>query len=301
MLFLAFTSCYSQNNTKLTFVNRSSSPIDSIVISAQRNINLGQIDIGKSKSQAISDIKIDTHREGVFSFTAFLNNKRFNRTWGFFDFGKLQSKEEVFYIFDNGINYLDKPLVKPLEFKLYYYNASPKNIDTILSENHAIIKVNETTPRNIEIVYDYTKIQESKEFAVVMSGRKIYHNLEFHDFSNWNNNQAFLYFENESIHEGTLELKEPFEFIIDLQIGIPLPTDSITCASNAIIKTYRYEQPRYIQLVFDFKKLKSNPICMIKAGGKTYTLNLSSHDFSNIYATQRIFYLEKTGIRSLSE
>jgi len=301
LLFFIFSSCYNQNNTTLTFVNNSSFQVDSIVIRENKNHNLGPLRAGQQYSKYFPEIKINTNNEGIFSFIAFLNGKIRFGTWGFHDFGTLSSKEEVFYIFDNGISRTNTPLVKPTEFKLFFYNASPKNIDTILSSNNAILKVNELSPRSLEIIYNYNKIEESQEFIAILSGSKMNFKIDFHDFSNWDNNQDFLHFENNKLQSGALEWKEPLEFQVDIQINIPLSADSVIIESTAITMTYNFTQPKYKKIVFDFKKLKQNPIFIVIAGGKKYQVDLSSHDFSNKYYNQKIFYLEEKGIRSLSE
>ena len=298
-LLLALTSCYGQKNITLTFVNKSSNQIDSIIVIENKNINLGKLNVGQQYSKHLSNIKFSTNNEGSFSFIAYLNDKKFTGSWGFHDFGMFGSNQEVLYVFDNGISYSDKQLLKPQEFKLYFYNTTEKNIDTILSLNNSIIKINERTPRNIEIIYDYNKFESSPEFIGIFSADKMSSKIDFHDFSNWNNNQASLYLSKGKLKEGPLEWKEPLEFIIDLQIKIQVPADSVVIESTALIETYNYSQPNYKSIVFDFNKLIQNPIIKVKVGNKNYTINLSSHDFSIIYDYQSIYFLEEQGIKSL--
>ena len=298
-LLLVLTSCYGQNNKTLTFVNKSSNQIDSIIVIENKNINLGKLNVGQQYSKHFASVKFSTNNEGTFSFIAYLNDKKFTGSWGFHDFGMFGSNQEVFYIFDNGISYSDKQLLKPQEFKLYFYNTTEKNIDTIISLNNSIIKINERTPRNIEIIYDYNKFESSPEFIGVFSDDKMSLKIDFHDFRNWNNNQAFINFSKGKLKEDPLEWKEPLEFIIDLQIKIQEPVDSVVIESTALTKTYNYHQPKYKSIVFDFNQLEQNPIIKVKAGNKNYTINLSSHDFSNIRDYQRIYFLEQNGIRSL--
>ena len=298
-LLLALTSCYGQKNKTLTFVNKSSNQIDSIVVIENKNINLGKLNVGQQYSKHLTNVKFSTNNEGIFSFVAYLNDKKFTGSWGFHDFGMFSSSQEAFYVFDNGISYSDKKLIKPQEFKLYFYNTTEKNIDTILSPNNSIIKINERTPRSIEIIYDYNKFESSPEFIAVLSADKMSLKIDFHDFCNWNNNQAFLNFSNGKLKEDPLEWKEPLEYIIDLQIKIQIPADSVVIESIALTKTYNYDQPKFKKIVFDFNKLKQNPIVKVKVGNKNYTINFSSHDFSNIYDHQSIYILEEQGIRSL--
>ena len=243
---------------------------------------------------------MNTNNEGAFPFAVYQRDKVLMGTWGFHDFGTLSSKTETFYIHDNGITSTDKPLQKHKEFKLYFYNASSQTIDSIIDTNGAIIKVNESSPRNFEVVYDYDKIEHHKQFAIAIDRKRLSSKID-HDFSNWNNTQTFFYFENDTLKKSSPPWREPLEFIIDLQVNLPFSSDSVKVESNAIVKTYYFQQPKYVKIVFDFKKLKRNPVFTVIAKNKKHKVDLSSHDFSNIYSYQRIMYLEEKGIRSLTE
>lgn len=299
-LLFVFTSCFSQNSTSLTFINKSSLDIDSIVIQKPEKVIVGKITVGQQFSKSLNNVQLNTNNEGAFPFAVYQRGKVLTGTWGFHDFGMLSSKMETFYIHDNGITSTDKPLQKPKEFKLYFYNASSQLIDSIFDNNGAIIKVNESSPRNVEVVYDYDKIEHSKEFAIEID-RKKWSNKIDHDFSNWNNPQAFFYFENDTFKKGSPPWREPLEFIVDLQVNLPVASDSLKVESNAVEKTYYFHQPKYVRIVFDFKKLKQNPVFTVIAKNKKYQVDLSSHDFSNIYSYQKIMYLEEKGIRSLTD
>jgi hypothetical protein len=299
-LLFVFTSCHSQNNTTLTFVNNSSFDIDSILINRPEKNLFGKLTAGRRYSKTLNSVEINTNNEGAFQFAVYLNGKVLTGTWGFHDFGVLGSKNEVFYIFDNGIAYTDKPLQKPKEFRVFFYNASSEMVDSIINNNGAIIKVNENSPRSFEVVYDYNKIEDSKEFAISIGREKWKSKIE-HDFSNWNNSQTFFYFENDSLKNGVLPWREPLEFIVDVQVNLPFPSDSVRVESDAIVKTYYFKRPNYLRIVFDFKKLKRNPFFVVTVSNKNYKVDLSAHNFSNIYSHQKILSLEETGIRSLTD
>lgn len=302
LLFLqALASCYFQNNTTLTFVNKSSYNIDSIVVDGSRAIKLIKLPKGESRSVNVQAININKSGEGAFPFYAYFNGRQLPGYWGSHEYGELNSHDEKFFIFDNGISSIEKPLVKPKEFKLFFYNASPSSIDTILSSNNTIIKINETTPRSLEIVYDYTKIEKSKEFIIVLSGKKLQKRLDFHDFENWNYCQESLHFANDTLKPGSLGWKEPLEFIIDVEVKISPPLDSITIESNSLIKIYNFQQPKYKRIVLDFKKLKESPYMSINTGRKKYSIDLSKHNFSNIYIHQKIYTLNEDGLKCLTE
>jgi hypothetical protein len=209
---------------------------------------------------------LNTNNEGAFPFAVYRKDKTFTGTWGFHDLGMLSSKKETFYIHDNSITSTDKGLQKPKEFKLYFYNASFQLVDSIIDTNGAIIKVNESSPRNIEVVYDYDKIEHYKEYAIAID-RKRWSSKIDHDFSNWNNTQTFFYFENDTLKKGSPPWREPLEFIVDLQVNLQFPSDSVIVESNAIVKSYYFHQPKYVKIVFDFKKAKAKS-CIYSNGEK---------------------------------
>jgi len=119
-LLIAFTSCHCQNNVSLTFVNKSSFAIDSIVIQKPEKVILGKITVGQQFSKSLKDVQLNTNNEGAFPFAVYLKEKVFTGTWGFHDFGMISSKKETFYIHDHGITSPEKPFKKPAEFKLYF-------------------------------------------------------------------------------------------------------------------------------------------------------------------------------------
>lgn len=292
-----FCSCYGQNTTTLTFVNKAKFDIDSIVVFKPDRINFEKLSIGQQYSKKVQDVLINSSREGAFTFTVYINGQAFSGTWGFHDFGMLGSTSETFYIFDHGINTTDKPLEKPKDFKIYFYNASTKPIDSIINIDSSIKKVNELSPRSLEIVYDFDKIQKLNDFSVIINGQRKSSRIDY-DFDNWNYSQTFFHYENDSIKKGSLPWREPLEFQFDLYVKLPIPSDSFKVESSAIVKTYSFKQPNYLKVVFDFKKLRQNPIFKVKTPNKEYIVDVSTHDFSNIYSHQVIYYLDEKGIKS---
>jgi hypothetical protein len=180
---------------------------------------------------------------------------------------------------------------------VYFYNASNKTIDSIINIKNSIKSVNELSPRSFEIIYDFDKIQKLNELSVIISKERINSRID-HDFDNWNIDQATFYYENDSIKKGPLPWREPLEFQFDLEIKLPVCSDSVKVESTATVKTYYLKQKKYLKVVFDFKKLRKNPIFKIKAANKEYIVDLSSHDFSNIYLHQLIYCLDDKGIKS---
>src|SRR5829696_2540299 len=90
-------------------------------------------------------------------------------------------------------------------------------------------------------------------------------------------------------------------FLVDLQENIAHSLSLITLQSPAVTKVYDYYKPKDKSRVFNFKKLKAAPIVQVHVRGKQYTIDLTKHDFSNIYSWQKIFFLEPDGIRSLTD
>lgn len=292
-----FCSCYGQSSTTLKFVNKSQSEIDSIVILKPDRVKFGNLSVGREYSKSVANVLINTNHEGAFSFIVYLKGRALTGSWGFHDFGMLGSTSETFYIFDHGINTTDKPLEKPKDFKVYFYNASANPVDSIINVNNSIKKVNELSPRNLEIVYDFDRIQKLNDFSVIINGQRKNSRIDY-DFDNWNNSQTFFHYENDSLKKGSLPWREPLEFQFDLEVKLPIPSDSVKIESAATVKTYYFKQPNYLKVVFDFKKLRQNPIFKVQASNKEYIVDLSSHDFSNIYSHQLIYYLDEKGIKS---
>lgn len=299
-ILLLFTSCFGQSSTTLTFVNKSNWEIDSIVLFKPDRVVLKKIDVKQQYSKTLDYIQINTNREGAFPFTVYTKEKTLLGSWGFHDFGMLISKTEVFYIFDNGINTTGTPIEKPKELKLYFYNASNESINSFFAFRNTLKEVKELSPRSFEIIFDFDSIEKSNDFIVIINGKRKVCKIE-HDFNNWNDNQTFLYYENNSIKKGNLPWRKPLEFRVDIENKLQFPSDSVKVKSNALVKTYYYKQPNYLSVVFDFDKLKQNPIFTIEVANKKYTIDLSSHDFSNIYLHQKIYFLDENGIKSLTK
>lgn len=293
-----FCSCSGQSSTTLTFVNKSQVEVDSIIIFKPDRITFAKLSVGQQYSKSIQNIEINANHEGAFSFTVYLKERSLTGTWGFHDFGMLGSTSEKFYIYSHGISTTGKALEKPNDFKVYFYNASTKSVDSFFSSNNAIKKVNELSPRSFEIVYDFGKIQKLNDFSVSINGERKNSKIDY-DFDNWNYCQTFFHYENDSIKKGSLPWREPLEFQFVLEVKLPIPSDSVKVESPATVRTYYFKQPNYLKAVFDFKKLRHNPIFKINVSNKEYVVDLSSHDFSNIYSHQLIYYLDDKGIRSM--
>src|SRR5215218_1698916 len=95
-LLFAFTACNSQNQSTLTFFNKSSYLIDSIMIQLDKPVTIGQLKAGESYSHNFSNIEINSGREGQFSFKVFTHGKVFLGLWGFHDYGELAVNHEEF-------------------------------------------------------------------------------------------------------------------------------------------------------------------------------------------------------------
>ena len=262
---------------------------------------LGQIKAGEKYSCKLVNVEINRNNEGQFSLQVYTQGKVFLRSWGFHDYGQLALNQEEFFIYNNGFGYKDKALQKPNEFKVYFTNLSDNGVDSFYSDNSSIIQIYESTPRNFHITYDYEKIERKPVFNVRIGGKTLSKSLTFHDFQNWNDPQAILHFERDTLSNAALPWREPLEFIVDLDVKIPDSLSSITIESPGLIKVYDYYKPKYKRIVFDFKKLKGAPIVFVNVQGKQYLLDLSKHDFSNIYLSQDFYFLEPNGIRSLTD
>lgn len=297
VILTAFSSCFSQNNTSIIFMNNSSHEVDSVVLQHAKKEITGKIKPGENYTFKLENIVLDNGREGGFGFSVYTNKKIFSGGWGFHDFGGFARHSETFYIYDNGINYINKPIVKPSEFKLYFYNYSSETIDSIYSLNNSIIKTNEYSPRNREIVYNYNKLENNPWLLIRLSGKEYRKKIIFP--TDWNNNQSFFSFLNDSLVYGTKSWTEPLEFIIDLEIKTSDNIDSVGIESESIIKVYNFTQPKYKRIIFDYKRFKTNPSFKIYVRNKIFTGRLSNDEFSNVYFNQKIFFLYENGVRNL--
>ena len=299
LLFPCLSSCSRSNQTTLSFYNKSNHLIDSIVIEFDQKVTLVSLKTGSKTDFVIPNFDIKNKREEQLAFRVFKGNKIFVGFWGFHDYGQIAQKDEKFFIYENGIGYNEKPLQKPIEFNLYFYNASEKRIDSIYGINNTILKITEFSPRKFEVKYHYRKIGKNPDFLIKIDGKEYKKKLDSHDFENWNTTQAFLYFKNDSLTIGTLPWGEPLEFIINLQIKIPVNYDSIILESPSITKVYNDVEHGEKKIILNYKTFREHPIINIFARGKKTVLDLRKHDFSNLYYHQKILFLEDNGIRSL--
>lgn len=297
LFILLFSSCKGQREIELVITNRSSSLIDSVVINFPGQYKAELIRPGLAKKMVIDVSSVNSYQEGIHSGLIFVGSKRYRFNWGFHDWGSFATKTDRMYFFEHGINYEDKPLEKPKTFTVFFYNYSNKAIDSIFNSNDAIIKLNERTPRNLEVVYDYQKIKAKPEFLVSMDGRQYRFPLDDHHFDDWNLTREILSFENDSI---TLYKtpRHPLEFIVDIQIDVNIPADSLGVDASGITKIYRISN-RFLRIVFDYAQFKLNPEFVISSDALSFSGDLHGYNFSSGQTNQVLFILKGDGLVQL--
>lgn len=201
-------SCIGQEEIKVTINNFSSHKIDSIVIPEKKEKGLDKLVFNKRIDTSQSEVlKIDLDRsklwnEGSFWIKIYSKDKIWENSWGFHDMGFIIN--DTINIYNNGLSTGKQTLKKPKELTVFFFNKDKTGkIDAIVSPS--IIK--ETISRSIVngvekedaetriIIFDFDKISRMPEFDVWISGNK-YKAILKHNFDDWNNNQAFLFFNN---------------------------------------------------------------------------------------------------------
>lgn len=288
---MGLASCKSQTNLVVIEIhNRSSKPIDSIVVQKKSVLNIAP---GKT-THILGDLtKESVSGKGAFPLDIYQNGKRFPARWGFHDWGVVFSAKDSIYLYDHGLSFNGQPLQMPPTLSLFFSLCKSQHIDSIYSLNNSIMKIRESSPLHREVVYNYKLLREKPVFLMRMEGKEYRKDLRSHDFENWNNAQDFLTFANGEFNVEASNCDQ--EFIVDLVIRTDDRPESITTSSTALTKAYNEEKPRSKRFVFDYKKLKQNPVFVIQVNGKELSKDLSSY-LSNPYAYQKIFTLTSGGI-----
>jgi hypothetical protein len=294
-----FTACRGQSNTTVVFVNKSSDVIDSIKVLERGWIRIGPLAPGQQDSCALINPSNSVDR-GAYQVEAFLSGRKLVSMCGFYFYGSFSEVREKIYVFDNGISHSGKPLQKPKELKLYFDNRSDEKLDSLVNDRQVIVRIDESSPRRIDVIMDYAKAEQSRQFKVVMNGRVHTVDLGFHDFSNWDNTNINILYDQDGLHQNFTpqEWPKPLEIWVEIDIELPIPADSVQVVSPIITATYNTTEPNnYKRVIFDYRKIKDNPLFTVAAMGKTYTVDLRTLDIDNVYTKQKFLWLSEKGIR----
>lgn len=72
-----------------------------------------------------------TQNESIKYLKVYTNNKVFLGSYGFSDMGYVYDEIDNFYVFNTGINKVNKPLSQPKKFSIFLFNGSGFEIESI--------------------------------------------------------------------------------------------------------------------------------------------------------------------------
>jgi hypothetical protein len=186
-LVVTCSSCENAKVVELTITNRTNSVIDSVLFPLT-NIKWETIEPGKFKKAKIDLSNVDASRKGMLPLLIFQGSKKIEWSWALHDFGQFSDKESYF-LFDNGININDQPLVSPKVLTVALINKSNSKIDSIVA--NSLISYREH-PTFYKIELNFTELQKNPTFIIYQNTTPIKVLVE-HDWNNWNNTQEILY------------------------------------------------------------------------------------------------------------
>ena len=175
----------------LHITNRSHWPIDSIIVPYKETKIKESIEAGKTFTFKLDVSLFNSGHEGAIPIFLYQSKKTFSGQFGFHDWGVFAKKEEHLYLFDNGINYKDELLQKPLEITLFIIPMASAAIDSI-EIALAILKRKNIRATHTELTLDFELFEKEPEIKLYQKG-KVYKIKIEHDWNNWNNNQEFIY------------------------------------------------------------------------------------------------------------
>ena len=192
LLFIQIaTACEQKTIIKLSIVNRSSYSLDSIIFPDQNIVWNRQIKKGEKKMFTIDVSKVKVNLEGSESIFIYYKKRKMACFWGIHTLGGFERKEEAIYVFDNGINDKDSPLLKPKDFTFYIMNNSSQSLDSV---NIPEVKIYQKRSGKafVEFLLDYNEIQKNPLVKVIQNKKEYSIKIQ-HDWNDWNYNKSFIY------------------------------------------------------------------------------------------------------------
>lgn len=198
-LLLSFLiSCSGQDKEEkyyLHIVNKSSQTIDSICIHGNKKIS-EEVNAGQAKTIDIDLSNDDISGEGGFPLFIYQSDIRYTARWGFHDWGQMARKYDSIFLFDNGVNYTNKNLVKPKEFTLFLTDKMSPAIDSIHTE--ALKTMILKQGGGFELRLDFDKFENNPVLTIYQKD-KVHNTRIEHNWKDWNNIQEFLFIYNNGI------------------------------------------------------------------------------------------------------
>lgn len=191
---LSFFGCSLGKNSDtiiLHITNRSHSPIDSIIIPYKETKIKESIETGNTFTIKLDVSRFNSGHEGIIPVFLYQNKKSFSGQFGFHDWGVFAEKEEHIYLFDNGINYKDELLQKPLEITVFIIPKTSAAIDSI-EIALAVLKKKNITVTYTELILDFDLFEQKPEIKLYQKGKWYILKVD-HNWDNWNNTQEIIY------------------------------------------------------------------------------------------------------------
>lgn len=202
MVSFLFVACQnpSEKNVQLMITNRTSYEIDSVVISHPAMVKK-KLKAGDSVRFDINTTTINSYKEGIQSGYVFFNKRKIFFQWGFHDWGHFGAKPERVYVFNHGINHLDRDTKKPEVIELFLLKPG-NNVDSIYSTGNPILFGKKDSSGTIKVVFDYTKFENNPVLSIRINGMEHEKKITSHDFENWDDNRIWLYYDKGTIKDG---------------------------------------------------------------------------------------------------
>jgi hypothetical protein len=273
IIIITLFTANSYSQVSLTFSNKSSSTIDSIVIKVKKNIKIERIEAGLTKTVFVGVDQANFHSFVPFSFFVYSPTLNTEMQWqktGFSD---------TIDFYDHGVEKYGKEPRRPEKFWLYVINNTSEKIDTIYAANNAIKYTEESTPRSIKVVLDHKQAEIDKR-VYIKAGQKLYTaNLLDWKFNDWNEVHGISYIYDDSILTQRRKNAKQFEFEIVFDIRDELSWKKVQIKSRHLQKIYIDNNGKTIRAVFDHAGFIAEPEFEVKIGKKIHQINLREKEF----------------------
>jgi hypothetical protein len=192
-------SCHlgGQEHVQLHIINRSGKHIDSIVLPANSISHRQRVETGDSVKLTVTVWSKDISGEGLFPLYLYRGGVKTYVSWGLHDFGRLAKTDERFYVFDNGVNWVNEPLKPPAQFTLYVVDKSKTRTDSI-QLMPGVARKSALQPTFYKFEADFDSLKTHPYLRAKRSGK--WKTMQIvHDWNNWNVTERMLYLHDDEI------------------------------------------------------------------------------------------------------
>lgn len=290
--FILLFGLYNQGNTQVAIMlhNRSSAPVDSVVIKAGRSFNMGKVDAGSSRSIFVSVDQANFHSFAPFDIYVYSPILQIRQQWqktGFTD---------TLYFFNHGLTKNRLGPQRPETFNLFVENFSASKIDAVFTSTDAVIHNREMTPRSFEVKLNHQKM-DSDQMIIFRAGDKMLsHDLKYSGLNDWNTFHSWVYITDDSVYLRRPSNAGKFEYVIEFEMLYGEPLQHVQPKSQHLLKTYVEREGRLTRAVFDYAGLQANPQIEVWVGKKKHILKLNETDFDGSWDYIH-FQISRKGMR----